>query len=174
MPSDRGERWIELGVIGRPRGLHGALWFRAYNDHTETVTPGRRLRVVDAAGVERLLVVADLDVEARGIVLRFAGVDDRAGAEALVNARVSLRRKDFPPLEEGEFYHCDLPGLSVRDLDGEPLGEVIGVEAYPTVDALRVKLGDEEVEVPITGDFVTSLDLDAGTVTVDLAALRAE
>jgi ribosomal 30S subunit maturation factor RimM len=48
----------------------------------------------------------------------------------------------------------------------------VGVEAYPTVDALRVKVGDDEHEVPVTGDFVLAMDLDAGTVTVDLVALR--
>lgn len=172
MQSNRGDRWIDLGVLGRPRGLLGALWFRAYNDHTESVTPGRKVRVTDTKGVERMLLVADMDVEGKGIVLRLAGVDGREAAEALVNAKVALRRKDLPPLEEGEYYHCDLPGLSVLDPSGAAVGEVVGIEAYPTVDALRVKVGDDEHEVPVTGDFVLAMDLDAGTVTVDLVALR--
>lgn len=174
MLKERGERWIDLGVLGRPRGLSGAIWFRSYNDQTEAVTPGRRLRVTDAAGVERSLLVSDMDIEAKGIVLRFAEVDGREAAEALVNARVALRRKDFPPVEEGEYYHCDLVGMEVFDPAGAPLGEVVGVEAYPTVDALRVKVGDDEHEVPIADPYVTDLDLAAMRVTVDLAALRAE
>lgn len=174
MHDERGERWIELGVLGRPRGLGGAIWFRSYNDLTEAVTPGRRLRVVDVNGATRSLVVADLETEAKGIVLRFAGVADRSAAEALVNARVSLQRKDFPPLDEDEYYHCDIPGMRVLDANGVELGEVLGVEAYPTVDALRVRIGEEELEVPITAGYVLALDVDAGRVTVDLDALRAE
>lgn len=174
MQDERGERWIDLGVLGRPRGLSGAMWFRAYNDQTEAVTPGRRVRAIDAKGVERSLTVSDMDIEAKGIVLRFAEVEGREAADALVNARISLRRKDFPPIDEGEYYHCDLPGMRVYDSAGAELGEVLGVEAYPTVDALRVKVGDEEIEVPLTEPFVTELDVDAGRVTVDLSALRAE
>lgn len=174
MEATRAERWIDLGVVGRPRGLRGDLWFRAYNEFTEAVAEGVRVRVTPTKGDPRALTLASVVEEGKGLVVTFEEVRGRDAAEALVNATVSLQRKDFPALDEGEYYHCDLPGLAVLDAGGRRVGEVLGVEAYPSVDALRVRVDDAEIEVPVTGDFVLAMDLAAGTVTVDLDAVRAE
>lgn len=174
MDTSRDERWIDLGVLGRPRGLRGDLWFRAYNEFTEALSEGARVRATSAKGDARTLTVETIHPEGKGLVVTFEEVRGRDAAEALVNATISLQRKHFPALEPGEYYHCDLPGLAVLDAAGARVGEVLGVEAYPSVDALRVSLGGEEVEVPVTEDYVLAMDLDAGTVTVDLDAVRTE
>jgi 16S rRNA processing protein RimM len=174
MNASRGDRWIDLGVVGRPRGLRGDLWFRAYNEMTETLRAGLKVRATSAKGEVRTLTVASVEEESKGLLVTFEGVEGRDAAEGMVNTQIALQRKHFAPLDEGEYYHCDLPGLAVRDASGATVGEVLGVEAYPTVDALRVKVGDEELEVPVTGDYVLAMDLDGGTVTVDLDAVRAE
>lgn len=174
MEPSRAERWIDLGVVGRPRGLRGDLWLRAYNEFTEALAEGARVRVTPVKGDPRVLTIASLIEEGKGLVVTFEGVHGREAAEALVNATVALQRKDFPALEDGEYYHCDLPGLAVLDAKGARVGEVVGVEAYPSVDALRVSVDGAELEVPVTEDFVLAMDLAAGTVTVDLDAVRAE
>ena len=80
---------------------------------------------------------------------------------------MARQRKDFPPLEAGEYYHCDLPGLRVVTPDGALFGTVLRVEAYPTLDALVVATDKGEVEIPITEDIVQSLDLVARVAVID-------
>ncbi len=164
--------WVALGVVGRARGLRGDLWLRAYNEATEALAPGARVRLTLRDGAKRALTVESLAGQGAGVVVRFDGVVDRAAAEALVGATVELQRKDFPPLEEGEYYHCDLPGMRVVDAEGRAVGAVARVEAYPTVDALVVATDRGEVELPITGDVVLSLDVPGRTVVVDLSTLE--
>lgn len=164
--------WVALGVLGKARGLKGDLWFRAYNEGSEAVANGVTVRVVLRDASRRTLTVDDLSEQSGGLVIRFEGVDSRSGAEALTGAAVELQRKDFPPLGEGEFYHCDLPGMRVVDEDDKPVGTVVRVEAYPTVDALVVATEAGEVELPITDDVVHRLDVAARIVVVRRAALE--
>ncbi len=166
------DSWVPLGVIGRPRGLRGDVWFRAYNEATEALAPGVRVRLTPKEAKARAAVIEWLVDESQGLLAHFEGVNDREAAEALTGARVELQRKDFPPLGEGEYYHCDLPGMTVFDRKGERVGEVVRVEAYPTIDALVVKTADGEIEVPVSDAFVDELDVAGGRVVIDADAVR--
>ena len=46
----------------------------------------------------------------------------------------------LPPLEEGEYYHADLIGLTAVDASGNPVGTVTGVENYGAGDLLEIEL----------------------------------
>lgn len=164
--------WIVLGVLGKARGLHGDVWFRPYNDATTALTPGRAVRLTLRDQSRRDAVVAAIVRHGQELALRFRDGENRDAAEALVGATVSLQRQDFPPLGEGEFYHCDLAGLRVVDVTGKAVGEVIRVEAYPTVDALVVAAEGGELELPLTDAVLVSLDLAGRVATVDLSALE--
>lgn len=164
--------YVALGVLGRPRGLRGEVWFRAYNAACEALAVGVGVRLTLRDGTVYDHVVAAVARHGQALALRLRGVDDRSAAEPLVGATLSMRRGDFPPLEAGEFYHCDLPGLRVVDVSGRLVGQVIRVEAYPTVDALVVASEGGELELPMTDAVLRTLDLDARVATVDLSALE--
>lgn len=159
--------WVALGLLGKARGLKGDLWFRPYNVATEAVVPGASLRAVLRDGSKRALTVEGLSDQGGGLVIQFAGIDSRETAEVLTGASVELQRKDFPPLEEGEYYHCDLVGIRVSDAAGKALGTVVRVEAYPTCDALVIATEAGELELPITDAVVLSLDVAGRTAVVD-------
>lgn len=164
--------WIPLGLLGKPRGLRGDLWLRPYNEATEALGEGVTVRLTLRDGTHRAATLEALEAQGTGLVAHFVDIDDRDGADALVGATVALQRKDFPPLEAGEYYHCDLPGLRVVTPDGAPVGTVLRVEAYPTLDALVVVTEKGELEIPVTADIVRSLDLDARVAVVDPSLLE--
>jgi 16S rRNA processing protein RimM len=163
---------VALGVLGKPRGLRGELWFRSYNDASDAVAPGASVRLTLRDGSTRDAAVASVARHGQELAVHLRGVDGRDAAEALVGASVSMPRAAFPPLAEGEYYHCDLPGLRVVDVTGRAVGEVVRVEAYPTVDALVVATEAGELELPMTDAVLRSLDLAARVATVDLSAFE--
>jgi 16S rRNA processing protein RimM len=73
-------------------------------------------------------------------VARFEGVADRSAAEALRGQLVEVDRAALPPLDEGEYYHADLIGLTCFSEDGETIGSVVGVENYGAGDLLDIEL----------------------------------
>jgi 16S rRNA processing protein RimM len=94
-----------------------------------------------------------------GAVARFAEVADRTAAEKLRGTVLTVPRSAMPPLEEGEYYHADLLGLSAVDPSGETLGTVVGIENYGAGDILEIELADgRRALVPMTGEAVAEWD----------------
>jgi 16S rRNA processing protein RimM len=73
-------------------------------------------------------------------LLKLTGIDTPDRAKTLTGARVFLRRSDFPPAGEGEYYWVDLIGLRVRTPD-EDLGMVEEIVETPAFDVLVVREG---------------------------------
>jgi 16S rRNA processing protein RimM len=93
-------------------------------------------------------------------------VQDRNAAEALAGASVLLARDEFPSLDDGEFYACDVEGATVFGANGEALGVVVELLNYPTCAALRVKRSD--------GSFAEFALVESVIARVDVEARRVE
>jgi 16S rRNA processing protein RimM len=66
-----------------------------------------------------------------------------------------------------EFHDFQLVGLSVVDVAGEQLGEVVRVEHGPAADLLVVRLTDgREALVPFVRAIVPTVDVSAGRVVL--------
>ncbi len=123
----------------------------------------RRIRV--HVGGDAYLVERVAGTAARPI-LRLQGVSSREAVEPLRGQPVEVTRGDVPPLQEGEYWADDLVGLAV--VDGErSVGAVDRVRALPSCEVLEVG----ELLIPLVGDAVRDIDLQAGRIDVDLAFL---
>lgn len=128
MPSDR----VVVGVVGRPFGLRGDVYVRPDPDISFRFEPGARLAL---AG--RTLTVAAAHDHAGRTVVRFADVADRAAAEALRGAALTVPRAHLP-LDPDVFWTSELVGRQVVDADGQALGVVEGAADGPAHDYLVV------------------------------------
>lgn len=94
-----------------------------------------------------------------GAVARFAEVADRTAAEKLRGTALTVPRSAMPKLSEGEYYHADLIGLAAVNLDGEPIGQVAGIENYGAGDILDIEAPDgRRAMVPMTAAAVPEWD----------------
>jgi 16S rRNA processing protein RimM len=120
--------------------------------------------VVPAEGAPSALEVERARPSGPGAIVRFAGVQDRTAAEALRGARVLVERADLPPLAPGEYYLADLVGLRVQGPEG-PVGEVVEVNAYPSVVSISVRLADGRLaEQPLGPHWVVRVSVAEGTL----------
>ena len=115
--------------------MKGELRLKLFSDSVESLSRHEKLYV---GGVERrLLSVRDAG---KAAVARIEGISDRSAAEALRGSLVEVDRAALPPLEEGEYYHADVVGLSVFDSAGDRLGIVTAVENYGAGDLLEIEI----------------------------------
>jgi 16S rRNA processing protein RimM len=166
---------IELlvGKVGRAHGIRGDLFIDVRTDEPDrrfapgTVFPTRR----------GPLTVASLRWHSSRLLVRFAEVPDRNVAETLRGTELRVEvAADERPDDPEEFYDHQLVGLAVRDEGGGVVGQVSEVLHLPSQDMLVVRrTGGAEAMVPFVGEFVPSIDLDAGYVVVtDSAGLLAD
>jgi 16S rRNA processing protein RimM len=70
------------------------------------------------------------------------------------------------PLPDGEWFVWQLVGLRVIDTTGTEVGAVDDVEAGVGNDVLVIRDGGTVHRLPMARDYVTSVDIGAGTITV--------
>jgi 16S rRNA processing protein RimM len=169
-PDDEPRETLRLvvGRVGKAHGLRGEVTVEVHTDDPEfRFAPGA---VLEADPARRgPLTVATGRVQGSRLVLRFEGVEDRTGAEALRNTLLIVEADpDELPDDPDEFYDHQLVGLSVRTVDGREIGTVAEMLHLPTQDVFAVKRADgREVLIPFVEEIVPEVDLDERTVLVD-------
>lgn len=167
MDTDRAAELIVIGRIGPAHGVRGAVFVAPWTDDPdERFAAGTVLRT-DPADVGPL-TVASSRLHSGRLVVQFAGVTDRAGAQALRGTQLMIRAADRRPLEDpDEFYDTELIGLRASTPDGRELGPVRGVFHAPATDYLILDVDGRERLVPFVAAIVPTVDLAAGTVLID-------
>jgi 16S rRNA processing protein RimM len=160
------KRLVEIGRVQKPHGIKGEVRVVLHNPASDLLGEGRRVRLRPAQGEELVARVKRARPTPQGLIVTFAEVLDRNGAEALQGAGVLLSRDEFPPLDEGEFYACDVEGATVFGADGAALGEVVELLSYPTCSALRVRRAD--------GAFAEFALVESVIARVDVEGRRVE
>lgn len=96
----------------------------------------------------------------------FKGVNDRTAAETLVKAILWVDQDALElPEEPDAWYVHQLAGLDVMR-DGQKVGIVARVDAFPAQDILVVDVDGAEVMVPFVKAFVPQIDLQRGILVV--------
>jgi 16S rRNA processing protein RimM len=157
---------ILLGRIAGGHGIRGEVRITAFTERPEDIAAYGPLD--DGAG--RMFKIEAVRATGKGVVARLAGIRDRTAAEALKGVPLYVDRERLPPPNEGEFYHADLIGMAAVDIQGRPVGEVVGVFNHGAGDILELRLeesGKTEL-IAFTDAFVPEVDLAARRLVVRL------
>ncbi len=154
-----------VGRIGRPHGLRGEVTVQVRTDSPqERFAAGAQL----GAGAGRTLTVDAVRPHAANLLVRFAGVTDRAAAVELRGVLLTVEATELPDLDDpDEFYDHQLEGLAAVGSDGTTLGTVREVVHAPASDLLVVETDRGEVLVPFVRAIVPEVDLAGGRVVLD-------
>ena len=104
--------------------------------------------------------------------MQLEGVNDRDAAEALRGTEVYVDRKHAIKLGADENFVCELIGLKAVDENGEAIGTLRDVLKPNTVcDVYVFDTARGELMIPALKRVVRKVDVDAGVMTLDRAAL---
>ncbi len=163
-PGASDARWIAVADVAKPHGVRGELRLRVFSGDPSLLLRRPPMRLRDAEGRIRDARIVTARPVDRALLVQIEGVDDRDAADAMRGLEVLVQRDDFAPLEEGEFYACDIEGARAELVTGEVVGTVTGLGTYPTCDVLLVERDGQRLEVPLLPHFVESVDPDAKVV----------
>ncbi|GAA1044431.1 ribosome maturation factor RimM [Streptomyces murinus] len=152
---------LVVARIGRAHGVKGEVTVEVRTDEPELrLAPGAVLATDPAATGP--LTIETGRVHSGRLLLRFAGVTDRTGAEALRN---TLLIADVDPEEmpegEDEYYDHQLMDLDVVTEDGVEVGRITEISHLPSQDLFIVERPDgTEVMIPFVEEIVAEIDLE--------------
>lgn len=152
---------LVVARIGRAHGIKGEVTVEVRTDEPEIrLGPGAVLATEPASTGP--LTIETGRVHSGRLLLRFAGVRDRTGAEALRNTLLiaDVDPEEFPADPE-EFYDHQLMDLDVVLADGTEIGRITEITHLPSQDLFIVERPDgTEVMIPFVEEIVSEIDLE--------------
>lgn len=158
---------VTVGRIGRPHGIAGEVSVEVRTDTADLrFAAGARLTTEpERAGP---LTVRQTRWHGSRLLVRFDGVTDRTGAEALRGVRLlSEVSADERPADPDEFFDHQLVGLRAVTTTDDDIGAVTDVLHLPEQDLLVIAREGTEALVPFVAEIVPEVDLPGGRVVID-------
>ncbi|MEV0036779.1 ribosome maturation factor RimM [Streptomyces sp. NPDC050804] len=159
---------LVVGRVGRAHGIKGEVTVEVRTDEPELrLGPGAVLATDPASAGP--LTIGEGRVHSGRLLLRFEGVRDRTGAEALRNVLLiaEVDPEELPEDPE-EFYDHQLMDLDVVLADGTEIGRITEISHLPSQDLFIVERPDgSEVMIPFVEEIVTEIDLEEQRAVID-------
>jgi 16S rRNA processing protein RimM len=153
---------LPIGRIAGLFGIRGELKCDPTSAGRTLFSPREELRIELEEKSEYVRIDTVREHKGR-LLITLEGVHDATAAERYVGATFYAERSRLD-VGEGEYLDVDLIGCSVVGIDGKRYGAVERVEHYPASDMLVI--GGNML--PMVKAFVRSIDIDAGTIVVDI------
>jgi 16S rRNA processing protein RimM len=162
---------LVVGRVVKAHGISGELVVDIRTDDPESrFAQGSSLRGRPRGDAsERNYTVEAARPHGARLLVRLAGIADRAAADALRGTVFVVDSGELPPITEpDEFYDHQLEGLRVRTTAGREVGTVAEVLHTAAGELLAVQDAEGvEVLVPFVSAIVTSVSLDDGLMEID-------
>ena len=166
--SDAGPqgRMVVLGHVSGAYGVKGWVRIHSHTAPRDAILDYRPW-FLGRAGHWREVECIEGRRQAKGLVARIDGVDDRDAAQALVGSEIAVPRARLGDTASGEYYWVDLEGLEVVTPGGRVLGVIDHLFETGANDVMVVK-GEQERLIPfVEPEVVREVDFEARRVVVD-------
>ena len=150
---------ICVGAVAGAHGVKGDVRIKTFTENPMDIAAYGALS--DEAG-QNTFEILNTYPDKMGARVRFRNVTSRSQAEALKGTRLYVERDHLPELDEEDFYHADLIGLTAVTVQGEKLGMVKAVHNFGSADLLEI----EGQFIPFTKINVPEIDFKLGKLTV--------
>ncbi|HEY9036094.1 MAG TPA: ribosome maturation factor RimM [Pseudomonadales bacterium] len=166
---------VVVGKIGTAWGVRGWVKVLSFTEEPERLLEYPHL-LMQRDGRWQALKFEESRVQGAGLVARIADCHDRDQALAYRNCLLAIESAEMPSLDAGEYYWHQLMNQKVvTEVQGQSvlLGRVDHLIETGANDVLVVKPCDGSVDqqerlIPwLPGQYVETVDLDAGEIRVD-------
>lgn len=157
---------VLLGKVIATHGIKGQLRVAVYSGEFETILSLVSLMLKGPDERLETFQVAASVVHGKKLIIALKEFENINQVLHLVGRELYALREQLPELSEGEFYWCDLLGLTVKTDRGEILGLLTDIITTGSNDVYVVKDEKRGYLIPALEDVVLVIDLDNGVMTV--------
>ncbi len=159
---------LEIGVIGRPHGVRGAVRLWLHNASSSLISELDTVIAESADGsVREEWTIRGVKRGPKGSkLLTLAEWSGRQEAAARTGWRLVFDKARLPRLKDDEFYYYEVPGWAVVSVAGEPVGTVRQV-VESSVEVLVIdRVDSSELLLPVLEDVVLEVSRTKQQVTI--------
>ena len=159
------EDLLRVGVITSTHGIRGEVKVFPTTDD-----PARFKKLKDVL-LDTGKGMLALEVESarffkNQVILKFKGIDNINDIEKYKSRDLLVTRENAVPLEEGEFFICDIIGSIVVEEDGSEFGTLTDVMETGANDVFVVETKDgKEVLLPCIPDCIRDINVEEKKIT---------
>lgn len=166
--NDNAGRRILLGRVLGAFGVRGEVKLESWTEPRAAIFRYQPWTLRTPQGTERQIHGIRGRETGKYLIANFPDVEDRDAVEAMRGTEIFVPRSALPPPKPGEYYWVDLEGMRVVNLEGVELGTVSHLFSTGANDVLVARDDERERMIPfVEPQYVTSVDFDAGLITVD-------
>lgn len=148
------DRYILIGKVGKPQGLHGEVRLYPSYGQPERIRSYGRLVLVSTQGrLSPSLQVTACRIQGKAAIVGFETISDRNQAEQLKGMGVLLDKEDLPPESESASWDRFL-GVPVKTQEGRELGRAETIFSNGAQDILVVQGSGREYLIPIVDSII--------------------
>ncbi len=154
-----------VGKVLKPQGIKGEVKVEVITSFPEHFELLSELFLDDKGKVA--LEIEKTRVSKNFVFIKFRNIQTRNEAETFRNKYLYIPESELLPLEDDEFYHHEIIGLSVFSEQGLYIGKIVDIEMYPENDMLAIKSDDKEIHlIPVVKELIKKIDIESQKVTI--------
>lgn len=159
---------VTVGLIERPFGVRGEVKVRPLSDVPGRFEGLRSVSLLAKNGQTLETSVTHVRRAGTGFILGLSGVTTPEAASLWRGGFIRTVRGIVPELPDGHYYECDLIGLAVYTEESQLIGVLEEILEVPGNPVFVVRQGAKEILIPAAKEWVSAVDVVAGTMTVRL------
>jgi 16S rRNA processing protein RimM len=163
-PAATSPSLVRVAHVRRAHGVRGEVRVQTLGGDIRRFAPGTLL--FGERGHRPLTVTSSRPLDGDEVLLAFEEVPTREEVASLSGDYLCVEPAGARRLGADEWFVWQLLGLRAVSADGEELGVVRDVEEQPSSDVLVVESGSVERRYPLVREWVRSVDVAGGVVTV--------
>lgn len=162
-------RFVEIGRVGRPRGLEGVVRFMPNENFADDLFDRADLFYMKNERTDLVPSrIESVDVETKRnqqtFFVKFDMIADRTDAETAQNKAVFIKADLFDEVVDTPDDDDSFISYTI-EYDGEEFGEVLDVMMNPAHPILEVKHGSGTILIPMVDEYVDETDHENGIIT---------
>ena len=164
--------YFRVGRIVNTFGIKGQLKVIADTDFAEErFAKGQTLYILRETQAIETVEVAQAQMHKGTWLLSFVNYTNINQVENFKGCWLAIDEASQHELEEDEYYHHQLLGLTVKTVEGKVLGKIKEILQLGSNDVFVVKRVEAKLKdalIPFIQDVVKEIDLDRAEVIIDL------
>ena len=160
------EPLVPLGEIVTTHGLDGWLKLNPFNRDGRSLASGVQV-VLEKAGHRSIHEVEAISPHKNQFLIKLRDLHHIDEATRWVGSTLAISEAALEPLAPSEYYHYQVVGFEVFDMNGEYIGRISSTIATAGGELYVVRGATKEHLIPAVKEFIEKVDFTAGKMVIN-------